>query len=404
MTLHWFLSPRVRAATHMCKHVQKILNAQRDLLSAEAIQKVQEAIGELRNTVRSSPRRAVLEAKVTEFQAAANKWLKPYPNAGLRENIEVLLVVIAVVMGIRTFFLTNFKIPTGSMQSTLFGITHENFIDRPEVQFPNAIQRFFTYWYRGLSHTHVVAQDTGRFRIIDEQPMRLLLFNLRQRFQIGNLVHTIWFPPDSVFRRAGLSGPDGGPSPKIFTRGEDVMKLKVISGDYLFVDRVSYNFRRPKRGEIIVFETRGINHPQISGDFYIKRLVAMGSEQVRIGNDRHLVINGKRLDAGTPHFEHVYSFDPKQQPAESRYSGHLNDFVARAFGYGGLAPLFTDANDTETVRPNHYMVMGDNTVNSSDSRTWGDFPRESVIGKSFFVYWPIGSQNGRDSRFGLGTR
>jgi signal peptidase I len=388
----------------MCKHVQKILNAQRDLLSAEAIQKVQEAIGELRNTVRSSPRRAVLEAKVTEFQAAANKWLKPYPNAGLRENIEVLLVVIAVVMGIRTFFLTNFKIPTGSMQSTLFGITHENFIDRPEVQFPNAIQRFFTYWYRGLSHTHVVAQDTGRFRIIDEQPMRLLLFNLRQRFQIGNLVHTIWFPPDSVFRRAGLSGPDGGPSPKIFTRGEDVMKLKVISGDYLFVDRVSYNFRRPKRGEIIVFETRGINHPQISGDFYIKRLVAMGSEQVRIGNDRHLVINGKRLDAGTPHFEHVYSFDPKQQPAESRYSGHLNDFVARAFGYGGLAPLFTDANDTETVRPNHYMVMGDNTVNSSDSRTWGDFPRESVIGKSFFVYWPIGSQNGRDSRFGLGTR
>jgi hypothetical protein len=43
-------------------------------------------------------------------------------------------------------------------------------------------------------------------------------------------------------------------------------------------------------------------------------------------------------------------------------------------------------------------------VNSSDSRTWGDFPRENVIGKSFFVYWPIGDQENRDSRFGWGHR
>jgi signal peptidase I len=404
MTLHWFLSRRVRVATHMYKHVQKILNAQRDLLSAEAIQNVDKAIADLRSTVRSNPKGATLDARVSEFEATANKWLKPYPNAGLRENIEVLLVAIAVAMGIRTFFLQPFKIPTGSMQPTLFGITHENFIDRPNVQFPNAVERFFTFWYRGLSHTHIVAKDAGQLRIVDEQPMRLLLFNLRQRIQVGNAVHTIWFPPDNVLRRAGLIASDGGPIPKVFAKGDDVIKLKVISGDHLFVDRVSYNFRRPQRGEIIVFETKGIDHPHISGDFYIKRMVAMGNERVRIGNDRHLVIDGKRLSAGTPHFEHVYSFNPKQEPADSQFSGHLNDFVARAFGYGGLAPLFSDANDTETVRPNHYMVMGDNTINSSDSRTWGDFSRENVIGKSFFVYWPIGSQNGRDSRFGWGTR
>ena len=35
------------------------------------------------------------------------------------------------------------------------------------------------------------------------------------------------------------------------------------------------------------------------------------------------------------------------------------------------------------------MVMGDNTMNSSDGRFWGDFPESNVIGKSFFVYWPI---------------
>jgi Signal peptidase, peptidase S26 len=44
------------------------------------------------------------------------------------------------------------------------------------------------------------------------------------------------------------------------------------------------------------------------------------------------------------------------------------------------------------------MVMGDNTVNSLDSRAWGYFPSDYVIGRSFFVYWPI------TERFGWGYR
>ena len=60
------------------------------------------------------------------------------------------------------------------------------------------------------------------------------------------------------------------------------------------------------------------------------------------------------------------------------------------------------------VRPNHYFVMGDNTLNSSDSRYWGDFEQTKVIGKSFFVYWPIGGTKfkgeQRESRFGWAHR
>jgi signal peptidase I len=163
---------------------------------------------------------------------------------------------------------------------------------------------------------------------------------------------------------------------------------------------MTYNFRRPNRGEIIVFETRDIEgmDPRQHGQFYIKRLVALGSEKVRIGNDRHLYINGKQLDKSTPHFENVYGFDPAQPPMESVYSGHLNGAT------GGLAPYFPNENTEFSLPADQYMVMGDNTLNSYDSRGWGPFPRENVIGRSFLVYWPFGAQDGRKSRFGWGNR
>jgi signal peptidase I len=178
-------------------------------------------------------------------------------------------------------------------------------------------------------------------------------------------------------------------------RGEEIIRLKVQAGDHLFVDRLTYNFRPPTRGEIIVFETKGIPEERrerfgIPGDqFYIKRLVALGGEQVQLGKDRHLITNGRRLDSSTPHFEKVYSFNPNDPPQESHYSGHVDGPM--------LAPFFMDKPDgVVVVPPGHYMVMGDNTMNSLDSRAWGDFPAEYVIGKSFFVYWPL------TERFGWG--
>jgi signal peptidase I len=120
---------------------------------------------------------------------------------------------------------------------------------------------------------------------------------------------------------------------------------------------------------------------------------------VSIGDDRHLVINGQRLDASTPHFENVYGFNPSTPPHESQYSGHVNGDVAQKYGlYPGLAPLFPDAQTVFNNDGDAYMVMGDNTCNSSDSRTWGNLPAKNVIGKSFFVYWPL------TERFGCGNQ
>jgi len=192
-----------------------------------------------------------------------------------------------------------------------------------------------------------------------------------------------------------------------------VVKLQVSAGDHLFVDRLTYNFRKPKRGEIIVFATAGIPEEQrenfrIPGDqFYIKRLVGLGGETLSLAPDYevvgasqfggggvpvgHLLINGQPLSASTPHFENLYSF-PGVPPGTKTLSYQENQYCGHA-----LIRELEPGREFQ-VATNHLFVMGDNTMNSLDSRFWGDFPAASCIGKSFFVYWPI------TKRFGWGNQ
>ncbi|HTL54484.1 MAG TPA: signal peptidase I [Candidatus Limnocylindrales bacterium] len=400
----WLLSPMIRHATAMSKHVEKLLNHQRDILSPQAIEAIQASVRNLREAIARNEDRATLEKQMESLEQTANKWLKPYPNAAWRENIEVLLVALTVAMGIRTFFLQPFKIPTGSMQPTLYGVTSVPDKYREQqpwmqpmpatLEIPTGWKRV-REWFEGVSYLHVVAKNDGRLEAVSA-PFRILIFNIRQTIVVGGERYTIWFPPDygeqTLESRAGLR------PGQFFHGGEDIVKMRVSAGDHLFVDRVTYNFRPPQRGEIIVFATAGISGLR-QDQFYIKRMVAMGNEKVQVGDDRHLVINGHRLDASAPHFEKVYNFDQRQPPRESQYSGHVNDKVVRQFypNFGSpLAPLFAEGSAVYQVDPDHYMVMGDNTMNSYDSRAWGDFPATNVIGKSFFVYWPI------TDRFGWG--
>ena len=80
------------------------------------------------NRIRTDGDKKAVTDSLVRLEKSANKWLKPYPNAAWRENVEVLLVALTVAMGIRTFFLQPFKIPTGSMQPTLFGVTSTNLL------------------------------------------------------------------------------------------------------------------------------------------------------------------------------------------------------------------------------------------------------------------------------------
>src|SRR5262249_23491611 len=142
--------------------------------------------------------------------------------------------------------------------------------------------------------------------LLIEPPTRFLLFNLFQTYSVGGVRGKIWFPEDKLFSEARLGN---GIELK---KGEPFLRMKMISGDHLFVDRLTFNFRHPRRGEVVVFETKAIDPLEterwrISRDqYYIKRLVGLGGEHMRIGDDRHLLIDGKRLDDSPPGFAKVY--------------------------------------------------------------------------------------------------
>src|SRR5262249_1158777 len=151
-----------------------------DILSPQAIKATENSLTELQTAIDSNVDREALEKQMEQVENTANKWLKPYPNAAWRENVEVLLVALTVAMGIRTFFLQPFKIPTGAMQPTLFGVTSVNLAQRPEIKKPPGLVRL-REWFEGISYIHEVAEGEGPLTQIDP-PFRILIFNMWQTY------------------------------------------------------------------------------------------------------------------------------------------------------------------------------------------------------------------------------
>jgi signal peptidase I len=413
--LNWFLSKTVRQATDMKRQVVMLLNEQRDILKAENIERIEGAIASMNAVLRANPGKEAIQKEMASLETVANANFKPYASAAIRENVKEIMVAITTIMAFTNFFLMLTKIPTGSMQPTLYGITDENILDKPEI--PNFLGRVKDYWVSGIQYNYFVAPVDGVFEGA-EAPRTVFPFVQKQRFKFAGQFHTLWFPGEGLF---GFS--ESGPQmravvkPGVVKKGDYVFATKVYAGDHLLVDRFTYNFRKPDRGEIVVFKTRGIEG-LVQDQLYIKRLVGLPGETVQVGDDQHLVIDHHRLSASDRRFEWVYSFDVTKDPLANAktpddwndarahtsrkppYRGHVNDKVARdLYHFGnGLAPLFADGTSTFKIKEGHYMAMGDNTLNSRDSREWGDFDRKNMIGKCWFVYWPITDRFGWNYR------
>ncbi len=138
-------------------------------------------------------------------------------------------------------------------------------------------------------------------------------------------------------------------------------------GDSFFVDKISYYFREPKPGDIIVFWHHEKDGSKIR---YVKRLIAVGGQTVQI-KDCVVYVDGKpMLD---DRFNHPGHPNPQRQCYYN--SGKMGDQVW-------------------TVPEGSYFVLGDNSRNSLDSRFWGFVKREDFIGEPFLRVWP-------PSRFGF---
>jgi signal peptidase I len=135
----------------------------------------------------------------------------------------------------------------------------------------------------------------------------------------------------------------------------DSMYPTFKNGEYILTNLIAVKINGIQRGDVIVFQAP----PDHEKDF-IKRVIGLPGETVKLKGG-YVYINGKRLDE----------------------SAYLSSDVKT---YGGA---FLKDNQPYTIPPNNYIVMGDNRPFSSDSREWGLLAAKAIIGKSFFVYWPL---------------
>jgi len=368
----FFAPGYIKEATLVLKNARKLLHYKRDILPDVTRADFEAAIGRLEKAIKDRDRLGV-EAAAQAIDKQWSKYLPSASDAAWRENCEVFLVAIVIAIGVRTFFLQPFTIPTGSMQPTLNGI-----IGYPSDTPPPGIgTQIVDFILRGRNYLNVTAKSDDVVKDMTERKM-LFFFTLTD-VQCEHSSYTIWAPIAIVRGTFGVS--EG----RQYQAGDVIARGAVDAGDHVFVDKLSYNFHTPTRGEVFVFSTHGIRRIDqelaqqgIDGSqFYIKRLAGLPGDTLRV-EQPNLYINGQLpTEFG---FQRVMS-------QIGGYRGYSNPPSQMQWRGGAVYLCSPDA--TFTVPPNQYFAMGDNSFNSSDSRFWGTVPRDNLMGRGLFVYWPF---------------
>lgn len=136
--------------------------------------------------------------------------------------------------------------------------------------------------------------------------------------------------------------------------------------DRLIVEKMSYRFHDPERGDIVVFMPPDAAAKYCLGaqnanvkikDAFIKRVVGLPGDKVEVRNGTVLI---------------------NSQPLQETYIAEKPDYELPA----------------SVVPPNSYLVFGDNRNNSCDGHFWGPVPRENLIGRAAFRFWPPNRMGG----------
>lgn len=127
------------------------------------------------------------------------------------------------------------------------------------------------------------------------------------------------------------------------------MQPTLHTNEYILVDKISYLFGSPQRGDVIVFK-----YPKDPSEDFVKRVIGVPGDTVHVGLSGQVTVDSIAI-----------------------HEPYVNDLTN------------TYPPNTWVLGPNQYFVLGDNRGDSSDSRAWGPVPRSDIIGRAELVYWPL---------------
>ncbi|MGE4563997.1 MAG: signal peptidase I [Victivallaceae bacterium] len=304
----------------------------------------------------------------------------PLPHSALREWLDIIAVAMAVAFGIRGLFFQPFKIPTSSMQPTLYGI---HFMERENSS--NPLLGKLPAPVDGLLFSarpaKVVVDKDGMVNPDSLKRTGNFLFDSTS-FDIAGRTYRLPGEPAKVLEYSGLS------PYVLYKAGTKLCDGFLSQGDHLFVDRVGFHLTGLHRGDVTVFNTEGLvsgdgrKLMDLSGYYYIKRLAGLPGDTLKIV-DRTLYVRPK----GEKEFRKITEFSAKFDrlySGKGGYQGHAN-----SPGEGNISFYLRTPEEEYTVPDDHYFMLGDNTKFSADSRIFGPVPRRNIVGRAFVVFWPF---------------
>ncbi len=426
-----------RHAENWLEVAQRVWNFRRDQLAPAQGQALLAATGELKARLKDKSDAGRLKLAIERLEGLLRETGgRYYPMSSLMENVEFFLVAALVILGLRAYFVQPFKIPTNSMWPSYYGMTHEVF---PEGREPGLLARAGRMLAFGAMHYQVDAPADGEVYVpvyaaspnqvsllgSEKAGRSFLLFPTQYRewtFLVGGQQVKLTTPADfdgdfkelleekfargkgdlsdhliSEMQRAGrrpettvMNITYGGQNRNIpvvwlplglkVRKGQPILSFDILTGDLLFVDRLTYNFFPPKVGQGFVFKTENIISPEMEDlrgqqirQYYIKRLVGLPGDSLEV-KEPALWRNGSPI-AGAGAFD-------RNAHRDGKYPGY--------FAQRQLAPGLT-----VNVPAHNFYAMGDNSPRSKDSRYWGFVPEKEVVGKPLFIYFPLTARWGQ---------
>lgn len=357
------------------REAAKLVAYRKDVVSEAILAEVNTEMEALEAAI-TKREKGPVETQMQRLDDACRKLQPPLRDGSWRENVEVFVVAISIALGVRTYFVQPFTIPTGSMQPTLNGIINK----ATEDPAPSLLTRVVNWAVMGRSYFDITAERSETIQAVEEKH--------RFGISLGPFTYTLIKTDAGTYSASVPSAAVSSDKRCMVGRkvnpGDVIARGYTDSGDHVLVDKFTYHFLRPTQGNVFVFNTAGIPtrenvyNPGAPSQFYIKRLAAIAEDKLKI-DPPTLYRNGQPAP---------------EAPFQKVMAGTLKDPVNGYCGYSngperGSFPLLGNPKATFDVPPHCFFALGDNSYHSSDSRDWGAVPEANVVGRGLIVYWPF---------------